>query len=607
MNGIIKKIVNKLTEKDIRLGVIGTGRIAERFVQSVGDVKFLEVTAVYNVRRKSAERFAKLQGLKNAFDDIEEFLSAVDAVYIASPHETHVGYARTALEHGKHVLCEKPISFSKSDAEELYSLAEEKGLILLEALKTAYCEGFHKMMEEAHSGHIGAVRDIEAAFTKLEGKNTRELTDLKYGGSFLELGSYNMLPVFRIYGTDYKDVHFYSTYAENGLDLYTKAVFDYGDGRFATAKCGLGVKSEGQILISGTDGYILGDAPWWLTKRFSVRYEDPNRQEKHEASFEGSGLQYEAGAFVRHIRSLVRDDSSSEAERRVLKKESIARSAVMEQFLAENAERRGKVQKAIDEMPPVRVWAHRGMSMEYPENTLEAFKAAAELGNALTGIETDIQLSKDGEVVVFHDETLDRVTVDGKGNLRDYTLDELKRIKIDKRDGSYTEIPTLDETLELLKPYMEKNGLLLNIELKTSVYRYEGLEEKALEIVRRHGVEKYIVWSSFLMESIKHMKELDPKAKTGMLAGSLAACVKGADEANAEALHPSCYCLDTEVPERFKGGDHAVRAWGGQEPLFIQGADARLVEKNMTRFARNGVTDIITNVPDRYVETKKEA
>ena len=605
MEEFFTRVVDKVTGKKIRLGVIGTGRIAGRFVQSMGNVRFLEITAVYNVRRSSAERFAEAQGVNKAYDDMSVFLAEVDAVYIASPHETHVDYARIALQNGKHVLCEKPMSFSKSDAEKLYKLAEEKNLILLEALKTGYCEGFQKMMMEAHSGRIGAVRDIEAAFTKLEGRNTRELTDVKYGGSFLELGSYNMLPIFRLYGTDYKEVHFYSTYAENGLDLYTKAVFDYGDGRFATAKCGLGVKSEGQILISGTEGYILGPAPWWLTKHFDVRYEDPNRNESHDAVYEGSGLQYEAEAFVRHVRSLTRDGELSTAEREVLKKETITRASVMELFLKENEERRRKVEEELEELAEVKVWAHRGMSMQYPENTLEAFRAAAELGTGLNGIETDVQLSKDGEVVVFHDETLDRVT-DHKGYLRDYTLSELKSMKITKRDGSHTTIPTLDEVLDLLKPYIEKNGLLLNIELKTSVYRYPGLEEKALGIVRKHGVEKYIIWSSFLMESIKHMKELEPTAKTGMLASRLSDCIKGADEAKAEALHPSCYALDTEVPERYRGGDHAVRVWGGQEPLYVQGVEARLVEKNMTRFARNGVTDIITNVPDRYVKMTRE-
>ena len=304
MKEFITNVEGRAAEKKIRLGVIGTGRIAGRFVQSVGDVCSLEITAVYNVRKGSAERFAEEHEIKKAYDDMTDFLSEVDAVYIASPHETHVPYTRAALNADKHVLCEKPMSLSKNDAEELYKLAEEKNLVLLEALKTTYCEGFQEMMAVADSGRIGAVRDIEAAFTKLEGKNTRELTDVKYGGSFLELGSYNMLPIFRLYGTDYKEVHFYSTYAENGLDLYTKAVFDYGDGRFATAKCGLGVKSEGQIIISGTEGYIVGKSPWWLTKHFDVRYEDPNRSETYETAYEGSGLQYEAEAFVHYIRSL---------------------------------------------------------------------------------------------------------------------------------------------------------------------------------------------------------------------------------------------------------------------------------------------------------------
>ncbi|MCR5024260.1 MAG: hypothetical protein K6A90_08025, partial [Lachnospiraceae bacterium] len=82
------------------------------------------------------------------------------------------------------------------------------------------------------------------------------------------------------------------------------------------------------------------------------------------------------------------------------------------------------------------------------------------------------------------------------------------------------------------------------------------------------------------------------------LASRISDCIKGADEANADALHPSCYSLDTEVPEKYRGN---VRAWGGQEPLFVQGSEAKLVEKNMKRFSRKGVSDIITNVPERYV------
>lgn len=592
----IKKAIDTATGSIINLGIIGTGRIAERFVKECREVRKLNICAVYNIRRESSERFSKNQKIKDFYDDLEEFFSKVDAVYIASPHETHYNYAKEALDHGKHVICEKPIALKKSEAEELYYLAENKGLVLIEALKTAFMDGFMAMTNAAIGGAVGEVHDIEATFTKLESPFSRELNDLRYGGSFTELGSYVMLPIFRIYGTDPKYIRFQSVYAENGLDIYTKAIFDFGEGRYATAKCGLGVKSEGDIVISGTTGYIMRESPWWLLDSYKVRYEDPGRIDEKKFKLVAGGLCHEAGFFVKFIEEVRNNDYSSIEDRNRLRKESIARAGVMELFLEENRERR-EASIREEEKNPVRIWAHRGMSYAYPENTLEAFKAAAELGKGLAGIETDIQLSKDNEIMVFHDETLDRVT-DGKGNLRDYTLAELKQFKIKSVNGETTTIPTLREMLELLKPYMEKNGLMINIELKTSVYRYQGLEELALSMVKEYGVEDKIVWSSFLMESVKHMKELDTSAKTGMLASRISDCIKGADEANADALHPSCYSLDTEVPEKYRGN---VRAWGGQEPLFIQGIEAKLVEKNMKRFSRKGVSDIITNVPERYI------
>ena len=212
------------------------------------------------------------------------------------------------------------------------------------------------------------------------------------------------------------------------------------------------------------------------------------------------------------------------AGERIEEEEAVARASVFEKFLRENKIPREKMQErkktALAHIPGPVIWAHRGMSLQYPENTLEAFRAAAELGPALGGIETDVQLSKDGVVMIFHDETLDRVT-DTKGNLRDFTFEELRRVKIMRHDGTFTQIPTLEEVLALLKPYCEKNGLRLNLELKTSVYRYEGIEKKTLEIVRKYGMEKYVLYSSFLMDSIRQIKELNPKAETAMLACEL--------------------------------------------------------------------------------------
>ena len=209
-------------------------------------------------------------------------------------------------------------------AHELFTTAEDKGLVLMEAVKTAYCPGFKKIEEVIASGVIGEVADVEAAFTKLIPEGGREYTDKKYGGAFTEFGTYAMIPVFEFLGTAYKDVTFLSRNT-GGVDGYTKAVFEYEDG-YACAKTGLSVKSEGQLLISGTEGYLLAPSPWWLTKYFEVRHEDPKQIERYECEFEGDGLRYEFKEFAGRINGKIVKDTSE-------KENTVARAGIFERFL----------------------------------------------------------------------------------------------------------------------------------------------------------------------------------------------------------------------------------------------------------------------------------
>lgn len=131
-----------------------------------------------------------------------------------------------------------------------------------------------------------------------------------------------------------------------------------------------------------------------------------------------------------------------------------------------------------------------------PENTLLAFKKAAEL-EGITGIEFDVQLTKDNEIVVIHDERVDRTT-DGTGYVQEYTINELKQLSI-AGDDEIHRIPTLRETFELLTPYCKNKGLRLNIELKNSIIRYEGMEQKVIDMVSEFNLEDYVVYSSLIM------------------------------------------------------------------------------------------------------------
>lgn len=311
-----------------RIGIIGTGRIAERFMPEAKLVSGVSTQGVYNPHIESARKFADKWSI-DCYENLEAFYEAVDAVYVATPHEKHYEYIKSALEHGKHVLCEKPMVLQKKQAEELFSLAKEKNLILFEGIKTAYCPGFTQLLSIACSGMIGNIRNVEACFTKLESLESRELTDLKYGGSFTELGSYCMLPIIKMFGEEFTQVRFDTIKGENGLDLFTKASFSYPNG-IGTATCGLGVKSEGRLLISGTKGYIVAEAPWWKTTYFEVHHENPDEVEKYSDRFQGDGLRYEISDFLSRI------NGSSKSEFKLTRSESVAMAAVMEQFLMEN-------------------------------------------------------------------------------------------------------------------------------------------------------------------------------------------------------------------------------------------------------------------------------
>lgn len=314
--------------KIVKMGIVGTGRIAARFMAEEKFVSGINTICAFNPENDSGNIFRKRYGINTYSESYSRFLNEVDAVYIASPNETHYEYAKEAIMAGKHVLCENPVALNRHDAAELFDLAEKHDAVLLEGIKTAYCPGFQQLINTARSGQIGEIRDIEACFTRLADLNSRERTDADFGGAFLEYAAYTLLPIFKLFGTNYKDVKLYSIKQTDGLDLYTKIDLTFEQG-MATAKCGVGVKTEGQLVISGSSGYILAESPWWLTKKYKIRYEDPNKVEIFEPTFQGDGLRYEMGEFVAQINKIGRNQYL------LTKNEIMAMSEITELFMQE--------------------------------------------------------------------------------------------------------------------------------------------------------------------------------------------------------------------------------------------------------------------------------
>ena len=241
----------------------------------------------------------------------------------------------------------------------------------------------------------------------------------------------------------------------------------------------------------------------------------------------------------------------------------------------------------------MKIWAHRGCSQRYPENTLLAFEKAAAV-HGLTGIELDIQLTRDGEMVVIHDERVDRTT-EGMGYVRDYTLSRIKKLHIYADDKPSQEVPTIAEVLDLLTPQM-KAGLKLNIELKNSVYPYSGMEEKIVELIQKKGLQEFVVYSSFYAASLEKLKRLDPAVELGILDSRVSDCLyKLRGGCGAAALHPFWRGMDLKAQE-LEG--YVVRVWMSGHLYPEKPTGTKL---DFGPLEAQGITDIILNEPEVYL------
>ncbi len=229
------------------------------------------------------------------------------------------------------------------------------------------------------------------------------------------------------------------------------------------------------------------------------------------------------------------------------------------------------------------VWAHRGASAYAPENTLAAFEQAAELG--ADGIELDVQQTKDGKLVVIHDETVDRVSR-ASGWIKDLTYERLKKINVNQHfpQLGVQAVPTLEEVYELVKPM----NLSVNVELKTGVVFYPEIEEQVLDVTKRMGMQERVIYSSFNHYTLQKLRRLCPDAVTGMLYqdGIIGAAEYAKHTVQADALHPAVF--NVQYPDFFKECKRhglKVHVWTVNE------------EEHMRLLCENDTDAMITNDP----------
>lgn len=263
-------------KRKIFIGTIGNKGLCDKFIK--------EVSYVNGVEYKECD---------------EEYLG-VDAVYIATLPEKHYSDVKRALEKGKHVICESPIAMNTIQCKELIEYAENNSLILVDGIKTAYSTAYSRLLVLAKSGHIGEILSIDSVCTS---NRVTGITDLKNEqNSICAWGPTALLPIFQLAGVEYNDMQIVTKLFDKkaNFDAFTKISFEY-DKMVATAKVAKAAKSEGELIITGTKGYIYVPAPWWKTEYFEIRYDNQNENKKYFYQLDGEGIRYEIVAFARAV------------------------------------------------------------------------------------------------------------------------------------------------------------------------------------------------------------------------------------------------------------------------------------------------------------------
>lgn len=288
-------------KRKVKIGLVGETSVISKFANECAVVNGIELAGVCTSNSSLVDEINDFSGVIT--ESYENLLKHVDAVYLFSAPALHYEQIKKALDMGKHVLCETPVALTLEQSARLHQMTQDKGCILMDAVKTAYATAYSRLLLLAKSGKIGKVVSVDVAATSL--REIKEIQNDKIDStwnSICEWGSIGMLPVFQLLGTEYKRKMITSMFSnhEKSFDIFSKIDFVY-DNAVASVRVGKGVKSEGELIISGTQGYIYVPAPWWKTDYFEVRYENPADNKRYFYQLDGEGIRYEIAAFVKAI------------------------------------------------------------------------------------------------------------------------------------------------------------------------------------------------------------------------------------------------------------------------------------------------------------------
>lgn len=289
---------------DLRWGILATGGIASAFAADLRTAG-LNLVAVGSRSQASADAFAAKFDIPHAHASYEALVNDpdVDIVYVSTPHPMHHSAAKLVLEHGKHVLVEKPFTVTRAEAADLQRIAQERGLLAMEAMWTRYLPHMIRIREIVDSGVLGEIRAVTAEHTqKISDDPRHRLNALELGGgALLDLGIYPISFLWDILGAP-ESVTATARLGETGADTELATIMTHAGGAISTTLTSSRAVGPNTAAIIGTDARIEIDRVWYVPTSFRVIAADGEVRESYESQVDGRGMQYQAFAAERLVR-----------------------------------------------------------------------------------------------------------------------------------------------------------------------------------------------------------------------------------------------------------------------------------------------------------------
>lgn len=286
----------------LNVSILGAGRIAATMAETLAKMKDVTCYAVAARDLNRAQAFASQYGFQKAYGSYEEMLEdgGTDLVYIATPHSHHREHALLCLNHGKNVLCEKAFTVNRKQAEEVFALADQKGLLITEAVWTRYMPFVKTLRELLESGAIGKVCSLEASFGFELSWHERLVDPSLAGGALLDMGIYPLTLAAIAFGGDVAHVTSRCVKTARGVDAQDSIALEYADGKLATLTTSMICNLRNEAMIYGTKGRLEIPA-FWHAEELRLWADGADIPKIYPCPVEISGYEYEVRACAKAI------------------------------------------------------------------------------------------------------------------------------------------------------------------------------------------------------------------------------------------------------------------------------------------------------------------